>query len=312
MLDKIKKFLLNKAFQFNHKKYFLEDQEWESKILNSITNKEPIEIVIPMFCVISNPIKRIQPTIFTAAEEVTLRHLINISDLLSKIYAPGLIFHIITDSTFYAVPFGVSMVEAYNYHREIVEFVANNNLSSRLKVYDITHLLSSNINFFNIQYAYWMHALSQDPMALECDRVTYRKWCVSMMFCMNTKNKKIGYEDLANIFSKESVKSQAESVLLEYRALKAAANDMRWENNFFSKSLRATIHLKKLPVLGLKIYPEYKSRSTYLPYHGIGVVKKDVMADYYLIIEPELAVHNNVNYERIIDENGNTMFYMEL
>ncbi|AEW04074.1 hypothetical protein Sulac_0533 [Sulfobacillus acidophilus DSM 10332] len=38
---------------------------------------------------------------------------------MRKIYAPGLKFHIVSDSTFYGLPFGVTAVESQEYIRSL-------------------------------------------------------------------------------------------------------------------------------------------------------------------------------------------------
>lgn len=76
----------------------------------------------------------------------------------------------------------------------------------------------------------------------------------------------------------------------------------------FPHGIRATIHMKNIPVLGLRVYPEYKLRSTLLPYHGIAVIEYvSRMRRHRVTIEPELLITGDVT--RIIDPFGVTVFY---
>lgn len=84
--------LNHRAFQFNSRTRFRDATHWQKRIANFIRKGRPIEIVIPIFCVINNPIKRLQPTVATAAEDISLLHLGNIVNIIKEVYAPGAIF----------------------------------------------------------------------------------------------------------------------------------------------------------------------------------------------------------------------------
>ncbi|NDW02983.1 hypothetical protein GTK09_00950 [Jiella sp. 40Bstr34] len=87
---------------------------------------------------------------------------------------------------------------------------------------------------------------------------------------------------------------------------------MRWEEEFFPSALRATIHTKGIPVLGLRLYPEYKLRSNLLPYHGIGVIRFGPKYKlHYMTVEPEMFVCGRDEFTRITDRDGYTMHYLE-
>jgi len=73
--------------------------------------------------------------------------------------------------------------------------------------------------------------------------------------------------------------------------------------------IRATIHTKDIPVLGLRIYPEYKKNSRLLPYHGIGYFylknnkyKMKIMTEMEAVLIPGVI--------KIEDENGITQGYI--
>ncbi|AEJ40332.1 hypothetical protein TPY_2164 [Sulfobacillus acidophilus TPY] len=50
---------------------------------------------------------------------MAFRHMGHMAQWMRKIYAPGLKFHIVSDSTFYGLPFGVTAVESQEYIRSL-------------------------------------------------------------------------------------------------------------------------------------------------------------------------------------------------
>ena len=76
------------------------------------------------------------------------------------------------------------------------------------------------------------------------------------------------------------------------------------------QGIRATIHTKNIPVLGLRAYPEYKLRSTLLPYHGIAVIEYVSRMQWHrMTIEPELLITGTGDVTRIMDPYDVTIFY---
>lgn len=123
-------------------------------------------------------------------------------------------------------------------------------------------------------------------------------------------------EQLAALFCTDSgtslahLEDSATLALAEYRALKAAAADTNWEKRHFPNAIRATIHAKKIPVLGLRLYPEYKLGSRLLPYHGIAtLVPGDNDGAEMMEIRHKINVIGNPSFTRVIDEKGLTQFY---
>lgn len=110
---------------------------------------------------------------------------------------------------------------------------------------------------------------------------------------------------------KRFVDNLSERALVIYRSLKHAAADLHWEHIQFSGSIRSTIHTKHIPVLGLRIYPEYKLRSRLLPYHGIALFYRDVTTkDYKMEVIPEAIICSKQNVTRIVDKKNVTQGYL--
>ncbi|OLR92040.1 hypothetical protein BJP25_24605 [Actinokineospora bangkokensis] len=86
---------------------------------------------------------------------------------------------------------------------------------------------------------------------------------------------------------------------------------MRWEELAFPGAIRATIHTKPIPVLGLRLMPEYKFSARLLPYHGIGVLSRSAKTGKHRMrVEPEMFVHGRPDMVRVLDDRGITSFYL--
>ena len=314
----------HRAFQFNCRERFRQCAAIVGQIDAACEECRPIEIVIPIFCVIGNPVKRLQPTLVTAGEEVSLRYLGEIAKIVQTIYPIGVIFHVVSDSTFYALPFGVTSVEAQNYIRSLRNCVASLGLDHCINVHDMSDIMAPHLDRFQERFNYWWRKLLRDPFADGISKVSYGQWLASAMASINTRRMGLDYEEMRAIFGGASQISQgndkagkiykmAQKGLAEYRSLKAAIADIQWNALCFPGAIRATIHTKGSPVLGLRIYPEYKYCSTLLPYHGIAVLTYSEKAGRYrMSIQPELLVLGRHNVVRVVNNEGVTWFYQDV
>lgn len=314
--SRIIELLNHNAFQFNSRKKFRECGQWRKTVTKACKRGAPIEILILAFCVISNPIKRVQPTEVTTADDVSLLHMSHISQLITSIYPPGAIFHVISDSTFYALPLGVTSVEAQNYLIQLRQRTEELKIAAAIKIYDISDYLSNYNQLFHDRFEIWRAKFLFDPLSHDLPGDEYQRWHSSMRATLNSRRMGFSYEQLAALFCADSggalihLDDSATLALAEYRALKAAAADTNWEQNHFPNAIRATIHAKKIPVLGLRLYPEYKLSSRLLPYHGIAViVPANDGSHERMEIRHEITVIGNPSFTRVVDENGLTQFY---
>lgn len=314
--SRIIELLNHNAFQFNSRKKFRECDQWRRMITDACEKGTPIEILILAFCVISNPTKRVQPTEVTAAEDVSLLHMDNIARHIANIYPPGAIFHVISDSTFYALPLGVTSVEAQNYLIQLRQRTEELQIANIIKIHDISDYLSNYNQFFHNRFEIWRSKFLSNPLSHDLRADEYQRWHASMRATLNSRRMGFSYEQLAALFCADSgislanLDDSATLALAEYRALKAAAADTNWEKHHFPNTIRATIHAKKIPVLGFRLYPEYKLGSRLLPYHGIAVVVSSDNGDAELMeIRHEITVIGNPSFTRVVDEKGLTQFY---
>lgn len=316
LTSRILELLNHNAFQFNSRKKFRECEQWRQRISQACEKGDPIEVLILAFCVISNPTKRVQPTEVTTAEDVSLLHLDQIARHVASIYPPGAVFQVISDSTFYALPLGVTSVEAQNYLVRLRQRTEELQIANTIKIHDITDYLACHNQLFHDRFEFWRTKFLSDPLSHDLLPDEYQRWHASMRTTLNSRRMGFDYEQLAALFSADSGTSpgsldeSATLALAEYRALKAAAADTNWEGRYFPHAIRATIHVKKIPVLGLRLYPEYKQGSRLLPYHGIAVVYpgENDGAERMEILQ-EITVIGNPAYTRVVDASGFTRFY---
>jgi pyoverdine/dityrosine biosynthesis protein Dit1 len=323
--EKVLALLNHRAFQFNSREAFGGYSSiWRHRITTAVREGRQIEIVLPVFCVISNPVKRFQPALLTAAEDISLLHMANIARLVGKLHEAGAVFHLVSDSTFYSTPFGVTSVEAQSYIQQLRNRISVLGIDSYVRMYDMSELLGPHMVAFQESFDAWCRKLKDDPLADGISEAERRRWLASMMASINIRKLGLSYGDLRNILGADnsleknsnphydSVALRAEWALTEYRAVKLAATELQWEDRFFPDAVRATIHTKRMPVLGLRVYPEYKFRSNLLPYHGIGVISYSVKSrSHRLTIEPEMFVNGRDNVTRVVDETGTTVFYYQ-
>lgn len=306
--------LNHRVFQFNSRQAFATSAHWERTVADCCRAGRPIEIVLPIFCIIANPVKRFEATTCTLGEMVTLSNLADLSRLVSAHYAPGLILHIIVDSTFYAMPFGNTNVEAVAYLNALKAEIRCIKADDTLRLHDMSQVLAPKAEEFGRFYDRWRCTFQERPSAGISENA-YESWLASMLACFNIKKHALDFETLKSIYTTvmpDHFQHEARCALAEYRAVKAAAAELQWERHFFPRSIRATIHTKELPVLGLRLYPEYKRRSRWLPYHGIALFQK-LRHDgrYIMLIEPELFAASRPNVIRLADATGRTMGYLD-
>ena len=313
---RILELLNHNAFQFNSRKRFREHPQWQARVAACCAQQQPVEILILAFCVISNPTKRLQPTQVTAAEDVSLLHMWRIAQHIQSFYPPGAVFHIISDSTFYALPLGVTSVEAQHYLLSLRERTQTLGIAGQVRIHDISDNLARRTALFHQRFEHWRSQFLDQPLSGEISHEEYLRWRASMRNTLNTKRMNLEYRDMVRLFGPTAqhaptmLDEYAGLALAEYRALKAAAADTRWDEEDFPRAIRATIHAKKIPVLGLRLYPEYKLGSRLLPYHGMAVLTPaDEAGRERMEIRHEITMIGNPAYTRVVDAQGLTQFY---
>ncbi len=310
--------LLNhRAFQFNSRAAFGgRDSPWRRRLAACVAEGRPVEVVIPAFCVIGNPVKRFDTHRATAAEDVALLHLARIARLIGGLHEPGAVFHIVSDSTFYSPSMGVTSIEALNYVIELRDRIDALGLGGHLVLHDMTDLLQPTADLFQRRFELWFARLRRDPLADGLGADEHARWVSSMVASLDIGKLGLDFAELRATFAEQAgmhapLLARAEWALAEYRAGKLAATDLEWEERAFPGAIRATIHTKPIPVLGLRLFPEFKCSAKLLPYHGIGVVDRSSRTgEHRMGVRPEMFVHGRPDMRRIVDNRGVTSFYL--
>lgn len=301
---------------FNSRRRFRESKRIQNIVEQVIRQSVPLDIVIPIFCVIGNWAKRIEPTTLTFAEECLLHSLQNISDLFLEVSNIELRFQIIADSNFYVRPLGSDPVISSKYLDDLKKYLIDENLEN-LYIYDMCDMAKHEMKKFEDCYMEMYEILSLDPSYGLCHS-EHKAWVSAMSGTITTRDIIAPYEEIVRTFRDNDFSSKfgkevlrrTEKAFIDYRALKYAMSQVSWEDKYFPNSIRATIHQKQQDVLGLRIYPEYKKSSKLLPYHGVAVLKK-VSGKHRMFIQPEINIASQIGYERYINNYGFSDFYMD-
>ena len=305
------------AFQFNSKKRFRNSDAVQQSVKESLENGASLDVVIPIFCVIGNKLKRFDPTVVTFAEECTLLALQRIADIFQRVVGLELRFQIISDALFYIRPLGSDPVVASLYYKELCDYVDNHKLSN-LTIYDMSLLPSNRLEEFEDAYLRSVKLLREDP-GHGLEEENHQSWLRSMASTITTRDIPATYKEIEQTFRNhdfstpfgQEVLSRTRRAFVDYRALKYALNELHWDETHFPGSIRATIHQKKEPVLGLRVYPEYKRSSRLLPYHGVAVIKRGVDDNPVMEIVPEISVIGRERFKRFVLLTGSTDLYVD-
>lgn len=293
--------LLNhRMIQFNSKNALKNCETIRNRIQHVIGRGGRLEILLPVFCVISNWQKRHHSTSLTFAEEVSLLHLANYARLFSEFIGIELCFLIISDATFYAPIFDDPMPAARQYVHDLQNFTIRHLISSQVKVLDLSDVIAG-CRDYDASYQRNIEILKRDPLK-GISREEFSRWTSSVTSTVNLDNFGLCYKDRIKLFhigDQDDTKFRrtlalGENAFLQYRAMKMSLSEIAWEQRFFPDALRGTIHHKTTPVIGVRVYPEYKKSSKLLPYHGIAVVRHK-HGNWKLTIEPEIYQHAKGN-----------------
>ncbi|CAB3775068.1 hypothetical protein LMG29542_08450 [Paraburkholderia humisilvae] len=307
-------YLNSRNLQFNSRSEFRSHTLWKSIVQRSISSGQKIGIIIPIFCNIGNPLKRFQETTVTAAEITTLKFLANVAREVQNLYPPGLCFKVVVDANFYSTPFMNSVIETNAYYKGLVSWVAKNGFCDEIDVIDMMDLLCPRSNNFTARFNHWMNILESTP---KTENVEASKWGLSMVCSINLRHLSNDYSSIYSCYSnshselRKEVLERSTKSLVVYRSLKNAAADIYWEDLIDSNCIRATIHTKSIPVLGLRVYPEYKKSSRLLPYHGISVfTRKSESTPFRMQVLTEMDAVNLPGVVRYRSSDGITQAYV--
>ncbi|MDE9496547.1 L-tyrosine/L-tryptophan isonitrile synthase family protein [Xenorhabdus bovienii] len=312
----VRDYLNHPAIQFNSRTLFSSCVETLENIKSNINERREIDILLPVFCVISNWQKRHDITSLTMAEEVSLLHLAKISTYLEEHTGVRIRFKILSDATFYAGIFGDPLAAAEQYIKDLEEFTQVSKINEVVNILDISKIVSLLQDNYDRAFPEHLRTFTLNP-SLGISHEEAIRFNASVGSTVNISDLSLTYNQRKAIFCdsifpdseiKHEIMNRVHTAFVHYRAMKETMASIRWENTLFPNAIRATIHHKTIPLMGVRIYPGYKSHSPNLPYHGIAVIenRKNV---WQMSIEQE--IHQHGKRLRIINNRGVSDFYVD-
>jgi pyoverdine/dityrosine biosynthesis protein Dit1 len=290
------------------------------RIAAACSAAEPLRIVMPAFCRIGNTAKLMYSLRPTAAEEVSLGHLSHIARSLSTLYSPGVQFVLLSDARLYGPRLlnPVPTVSAYN--KALHEICSNVAPDGEVELIEYDELLGAYASEFENAYQRGIERVAaRDPaMFAELSREELYE---SVRASLNTSTLGMTYDDLFECFSHQRnpdnrfyklLADQTEESVKMKMAMRFACHELEGRvltNQFGPHYIRATIHVSRSsPVLGLRIYPDYKRSSDQLPYHGVPLLYREGER-IKMLVAPETRFWRDGSLERVTHQNGETYFY---
>ncbi|PHM69339.1 L-tyrosine/L-tryptophan isonitrile synthase family protein [Xenorhabdus sp. KJ12.1] len=312
----VRDYLNHPSIQFNSKTIFSSSTETLEKIKISINENGKVDILLPVFCVISNWQKRHDITSMTMAEEVSLLHLAKISSYLEENTGVSIRFNILSDATFYAGIFGDPMDAAEKYIQDLKEFTRVRKIDEIVNVIDISDIVGLLQDDYDRALSEQIKIFTLNP-SLGISHEEAIRFNASVGSTVNISDLSLTYNQKKSIFCdsifpdqaiKREIMNRVHSAFIHYRAMKESMASIQWEKILFPNAIRATIHHKTIPVIGVRIYPGYKSYSPYLPYHGIAVIEN---RNNIFRMKIEQEIHQHDKRVRIVNSKGVSDFYMD-
>ena len=285
---------------------------------------DPIPIPYPLFAKIGNGAKVMFNDGPSAAEEVSIRHFLNIDRIARSIYEPGLRFVLLCDARLYNTWLLNPEVVVSWYMRQLGGMIAELDDRAAIELVDYSELLGAHHHEFVKHYSE-AHRRMRDDLAAASPGVNLPAAFESLRASICTKHMGMGYDDYVETFSRDRNPDNpfhrrfdelARDALVEMMAIRHACYVL--EADLFAPhwpdSVRVTCHVShdtERPIIGLRAYPDYRRCSQLLPYHGTPVIFHDgrrlkmcMHAEVRLRAHPELI--------RVTHEDGETYFYSAL
>ena len=281
---------------------------------------EPVRIVMPAFCRIGNTAKLMYSLRPTAAEAVSLGHLGHIARSLSTLYSPGVQFVLLTDARLYGPRLlnPVPTVAAYN--KSLHEICSKVAPDGEVELIEYDELLGDYASEFEHAYQRGIERVAAKDPAMFAE-LSCEELYESVRASLNTSTLGMTYDDLFECFSHQRnpnnrfyklLADQTEESIKMKFAMRFACHELEGRvltKQFGPNYIRATIHLSRSsPVLGLRIYPDYKRSSDQLPYHGVPLLYREG-ARIKMLVAPETRFWQDGTLERVTHQNGETYFY---
>lgn len=313
----VRKYLNHKVLQFNSKKLFGESGFILQQISRAIKKENRVEIVLPVFCVISSWQKRHDITSVTFAEEASLLHLAKVATALERNIGVCLKFTIISDATFYARIFADPMDAAERYIRDLAGIVQKHDIGDVVQIVDMSNIIQARGSEYDNALGRNLEIFSKQP-ALGISEEEAARWKWSVGSTLNISDFGLSYDELramhcGGVFSSSAIEheitNRVSKAFVHYRAMKQSLADLDWDRRAYPNALRGTIHHKTAPVIGVRVYPNYKRSCQLLPYHGIAMLDQ-LDGHWRMEIKHEIYLHDSTDIVRVKNGHDVSDFYV--
>jgi hypothetical protein len=289
-------------------------------ITRAVAAGEPIRVVMPAFCKVGHGAKLMFNQGPSAAEAVSIRHLAHVSRQLTRLYSPGVGFVMVTDARLYAAWLRNPAPTATAYNQALRELAGQLATEAEVRLVEYDELLQHDARQFETFYgAGWRMVQTQDARLLSS--LSPDELYESVRCSMNTQVLGMSLDDLRACFGPQPDRSHrlfgtiagfARESAEEMLAVRYACRSL--EKQVFTRAfgpnyIRATVHVSRQnPILGLRLFPDYKRASLQLPYHGVPLLEEEGTR-VRMLVAPETRYYFDPNLERVEDLSGQTWFY---
>ncbi|MBD2815772.1 L-tyrosine/L-tryptophan isonitrile synthase family protein [Xenorhabdus sp. Flor] len=312
----VRDYINHHSIQFNPRTVFASSSEILKKIELCVNERKRIDIILPVFCIVNNWQKRHDITSVTMAEEASLLHLAKFSSYLEKNTGVSIRFNILSDATFYAGIIGSPMGASEKYIQDLKTFTQEQKIDDIVNVTDMSDIVSQFRSEYEYALSEHLKVFTLDPFFGISPEEAIR-FQSSVGNAVNISDLPLTYDQKKAMFCdsifpsqeiKQEIMDRINKSFVHYRAMKEAMAAIQWENALFPHAIRASIHHKTMPILGVRVYPNYKSHSPTLPYHGIAVIEH---RDNVWRMNIEQEIHQHGKRLRITNNHGVSDFYID-
>jgi pyoverdine/dityrosine biosynthesis protein Dit1 len=293
--EKIFNLFLNDKICFGPKKYLYELKDfWIDRISHFTKAKKPIKLSIlgfPFKIPVLLKTNRIYPDL---GELLSLKRLVNICQLIKKIYPTGAKVYVVTEEVF-GMFNNMNQDEIFGYQQFLKELVIKMGWNQFLELISLSEMEKLSKSFNN-QFQEKINHLERLYINSDSELMKkYRGAYPSLYHIFNTKRFELNESELIDLYNKNKKLTKNKKILKLRQLLKYHTHFMaiqyfaylqlRDELGFFDKVLPNVLMLSVSPKkYRLGIFP-INERITKLPYHGVVVYdkKENIFNIEYLI-----------------------------
>jgi hypothetical protein len=290
------------------------------RLTRAVAAGQPVRIVMPAFCKVAHGAKFFFNHGPSAAEEVSLRHLAFVSRQLTRLYPPGVGFVMVIDARLYAAWLRNPAPTATAYNQALRQLASSVATESEVRLIEYDEVLQPVARQFEQFYGEGRQFVRTGDSRLD-NTLRVEDLYESVRCSLNTQVLGMTLTDLRACFGPQPdrahpmfgplatlARESAEEMLAVRHACRSLEQQV-FTRAFGENYLRATVHVSRQhPILGLRLFPDYKRCSLQLPYHGVPLLREEGTR-VRMLVAPETRFYFDPTLERVVDPAGQTYFY---